>query len=313
MRATGSPTPHRRRPDRGRVRWTERWPDALAAAILLGGRPAITVTFLAFPPRITESGYMEEIGVPPAAAKAATMALWRQGTAWVFLVSSFTLCSAFLINRLQTSMQISASPLRPISYFVLTFTYFGVIAALYGARSISVRSRLLASAVRCVRLIRASCPDPVPGAAQFSYKSPIYFDLKGKHGRDRFFELLVRNPRHRQRVTAGIAWALTRDVARLTGRPAGKVITLGEVLLWFAENPADPRRRPIVAAYLSELITDVANNVAICDTDFFPAARYRIRSPRERAIRRLRSLVTGAVATGILVALASAVLRIWIK
>jgi hypothetical protein len=39
-------------------------------------------------------------------------------------------------------------------------------------------------------------------------------------------------------------------------------------LLWFAVNPADPRRRPIVAAYLSELIADVANNVTICDTDF---------------------------------------------
>jgi hypothetical protein len=118
---------------------------------------------------------------------------------------SLHVVSAFLINLLQRLLQISASPLRPINFFVLTFTYFGVIAAAYGARSLSVRPRLLASAVRCARLVRASCPDPVPDAAQLAYESFIHLDLRGERGRDRFFQLLVRNPRHRHRVTVGIA------------------------------------------------------------------------------------------------------------
>jgi len=85
------------------------------------------------------------------------------------------------------------------------------------------------------------------------------------------------------------------------------------VLRRFAENPADPRRRPIVATYLAEFINDVAGNVPIRETDFTPAGRYRIKSPRDRAVRRLRSLVTGAPATGILVTIFAAILRLWVK
>ncbi|MEV4057370.1 hypothetical protein AB0J55_39725 [Amycolatopsis sp. NPDC049688] len=310
MKAAGSP--HRRGSDRGRARWIGRWPEFTAAAILLGGRPAVAVTLLAFPPRFTESVYLETIGVPPTAVRAATTALWRQGTTWVFSASAVALCATFVLDR----AQISTSPLRPVNYFVLTFTYFGLLAAAYGVRSLSVRSRLLASSVRCARLVRASCPAPSPDATQLAIESFTHLDPldpRGRLGRDRIFQLLLRNPRHRQRTTAGVAWALTRDIAHLSGRPVGTATTLGEVLLWFAQSPHDPRRRPIVAAYLAELITDVANNAPIRDADFTPASRYRTRSPRERAVRRLRSLATGALTTGILVAFVAAVLRIWVK
>ncbi|EOD69676.1 hypothetical protein [Amycolatopsis vancoresmycina] len=299
--------------DRDRARRPGRWPDLTATAVLLGGRPAVAVTLLAFPPRLTESVYLGKIGVPPAAVKAATTALWRQGTTWVFSVSAFALCATFVLNRVQNVLQISTSPLDPVDYFVLTFTYFGLLAAAYGVRSLSIRSRLLASSVRCARLVRAMCPDPSPDATQLAIESFTHLDLRGSRGRDPLFQLLLRNPRHRHRTTAGVAWALTRDTAHLSGRSVGTATTLGEVLLWFAQSPRDPRRRPIVAAYLAELITDVANHAPIRDADFTPAARYRTRSPRERAVRRLRSLATGALTTGILVALVAAVLRIWVK
>jgi hypothetical protein len=125
------------------------------------------------------------------------------------------------------------------------------------------------------------------------------------------FEPYMNDPVFRRRRVAGVAWALTCDSARLTGRPAAAGATVGELLLWFAESPADRRRRPIVSAHLVDLITAVVGGTPIPEPYFAPAARFRTVSPCARILRVLRTLGSGALATGVLVAIFAAVLRIW--
>ena len=90
-------------------------------------------------------------------------------------------------------------------------------------------------------------------------------------------------------------------------------MSVGEVLLWFAENPADRRRRPVLVGHLAELATAAAAGDPVPHAHFAPAARFRTRSPRAASLRRVRTVAGGALTTGLVVAAFTAVLRIWVK
>jgi hypothetical protein len=84
---------------------------------------------------------------------------------------------------------------------------------------------------------------------------------------------------------AGVARALTRDTARLTGRPAAAGATMGELLLWFAESPTD--RRPPTDRQCSSRRSPRRILRPLLDV------RRRTGSPRARILRVLRTLGSG--------------------
>jgi hypothetical protein len=171
----------------------------------------------------------------------------------------------------------------------------------------------MVSAYRSLRLVNALSPNPTPGAVRMTAELLTLERRAGTRRRDEIFERLLLDPRHRRRVVAGLAWALTRDTAKMSGCSTTQGSTTGEVLLWFADNPADPRRRPIVVAYLGELVSAVADHEPIPHAQFAAASRFRNRSPRERVLRQARTFFGGALFTGVLVAIVTAVMRIWLK
>ncbi len=292
----------------------EGWfPQVVATLTQLGGRTAVSGFLTTFPPRGVELKYLSAVGLPEhvsgkmvTAALLQALAYWYSGLTTVYVLALFG-------TVVQDQLWPPAG--RPPTTFKSSWLLFFVLLspALLALPSFSVRSRLLASAFRSIRLIRALHPEPTPGPVRLTAE---LFTLKRRtrtHRRDRMFELLLKNPRHRRRAVAGLAWSLTRDTAKLSGRPAASGTTTGEVLLWFADNPGDKRRRPIAVSYISELVTAVADDEPVPHTDFAAASRFRNRSPRERVLRQVRAFFGGALFTAVLVAIVSAVLRLWFK
>ncbi|WP_410583746.1 hypothetical protein [Amycolatopsis sp. lyj-108] len=122
----------------------------------------------------------------------------------------------------------------------------------------------------------------------------------------------MRNQLYRRRRIAGLAWALTRDQARLAGRSTAE-FGLGEVLLWYAESPHEARRRAIFSGYMAEMITAISTGDTVPDIQFSPAKRFATRSPRSRFARLLRTVVTATITSSIIAALVTAVLRLVVK
>ncbi|RLK54862.1 hypothetical protein [Actinokineospora cianjurensis] len=69
----------------------------------------------------------------------------------------------------------------------------------------------------------------------------------------------------------------------------------------------------MLGSHLTDLVTAIVDDRSVPHTQFAPAARFRTRSPQGRVLRQARALGSGALATGVLVAVLAAVLRIWIK
>ncbi|WP_406636682.1 hypothetical protein [Amycolatopsis sp. WGS_07] len=254
------------------------------------GSSLTALTLMTLPPTPEERQLLAGNGVSRAQLKRISLAAFRQAGA-------VTLGALALIGTLLAfQFQYLAKVPVPVVRLVLPFALLAAAgSAVLAMASLSPRTRLLVSAARCARLILLLDPR----AAQ----QPLSLEF-GPH---------FANPVFRRRRVAGVAWALTRDSARLTGNPATDGMTVGELLLWFAETPADRRRRPVLVGYLAELTAAAASGAPIPSAQFAPAARFRTRSPREAALRRLRTLVGGALTTGIVLAVLTALLRLWIR
>lgn len=246
-----------------------------------------TYSLLTTTMRRQERQYLEDLGVAPADLEQVNLAMWAQGTIapmWMFAVVVVT--NNFALPGLGPAL--FSIPTNVALLAVIPAAFMAIMA-------LSTRARLLASAARCARLLCVLAPT-----------TPL-------RGLDVELARWLESPAYRRRRVAAVAWALTRDTARLSGRAASAGATVGELLLWFGENPADKRRRPIVGPYLAELMIAAARETPIPHAQFAPASRCRSRSPRELALRQLRTTVTSALATGVLLAVVVAVLRVWLK
>jgi hypothetical protein len=232
-----------------------------------------------------ENEYLRKLGVSSSHRAQVSSAIWTQalvGLTWVAAVG--TGLNAFDLPGFRPAV------FPPALGIALIFAALVVTLI-----SSTPRVRLLASAARCTRLLCVLAPRT---------------ELKGM---DSAFARCLDDPIFRRRRVGAVAWALTRDTARLAGQPVSAGATVGELLLWFGENPADHRRRPIVGAYLGELVIAVAGRMPIPHAQFAPAARLRTRSPREKARRQLRTAATNALVTGVFLAFVAALLRVLIK
>ncbi len=262
--------------------------ERMFARLASFGPGLVTYLLLTGMMRPQEREYLDDLGVAPRDLSRVQSAIWVQG-------STFLLWGIALIA---VPLGFNAPGLGPALLpniphgIVLIATIPALLATIMSS---APRDRLLASAARCTRLLCALAP-PTPRA-----------------GLDLVFARRLKSPTYRRRRVAAVAWALTRDTARLTGQPVSAGATVGELLLWFDENPADRRRRPIVGAYLAELVAAAARETAIPHAQFAPAARFRTRSPREAAARRLRAAATSPLATGVFLAVVATLLRVWLK
>ncbi|MEV7038352.1 hypothetical protein [Amycolatopsis sp. NPDC051061] len=227
----------------------------------------------------------------------------KEGMAWsIFYALLVVIVSYFSVYALRDPKFLVGLPLgsvlnNPIFSVMNLAVAVLAVGMFLAAWRFGPRRRLLASAFFCVELLLELGPDLSEG--------------REKVAAERFLMLRRLVVRRRRRV-ARVAWALTRDTSRCAGRPFTAGETLGELLLWFAENPSDRRRRPIVIDHLVELIAAVADNAPIPHAQFLPAAKYRTRSPRMVFVMQLRSFVRSAVVTGAVLAILAAILRVWI-
>lgn len=244
-----------------------------------------TYLLLTGPVRPQERQYLRDLGVTAFDLMLVRLAVWYQAIVPLVWMPPFVLgLVSFGVQGLGPALVPRDVPFEA-----------AVLAIILTIPSSKPRVRLLASAARCTRLLCTLAPN----------KRLIDLDF--------VFSQWLNNPIYQRQRVAAAAWALTRDTARLTGQPVSTGATVGELLLWFGRNPSDKRRRPIVGAHLAELITATANWKAIPHADFAPAARQRTRPPRREVLRQLRATVTGTLATGVVLALVSALLRVWLK
>jgi hypothetical protein len=287
-----------------------RFPKVLAGLVRLGGRGSASFYHLIFLPRPSEQRYLNAIGVSDDAEGTAVVAMMMQAFTYWFGAGTLIFGGVVAPNLLLGPHPEGAKTI--ISQVLILIVMPALLTLVCALPGFTMENRLLASAFRAARLLRALSPDPTPSPARMTVETLLLRRRPGTHRRDEVFQLLLRNARHRRRVVAGVAWALTRDTARVTGRPPAEGATGGELLLWFAENPQDRRRRPIVSAHLAELMNAVVRDEPLPHAQFAPASRFRNRSPRERFAGRVRGLASGALVP-VLVAVVTAVLRIWFK
>lgn len=249
-----------------------------------------------------EERYLAACGLAPRHVERMSDAV-KENTAWlilyVLLVTTVMYFSMYAVldPAVGARLPLYAFPGDPIVTVVDLAALVVAVGLLLAAWRFGPRRRLLASAFRCTELLL----ELGTGSA----------DGRGAESVDRVLMLRSLAVRRRRRV-ARVAWAITRDTARCAGRPATAGETVGELLLWFAENPADRRRRPIVAVHLVELVAAVADNLPIPHAQFAPAAKYRTTSPRAALLMQLRAFVRSAVVSGAILAVLTAILRIWL-
>lgn len=266
-----------------------RLPAAVAWLMVLYGRTVASFFLLCNDLGEVEKKYLNELGVPRSARGRVARAMLAQGI-W----NSTALMS--LIFWLLFLSELGDKNPPSVTGDVLAVTIGATaLAVVSSAAVLSPRQRLLASVGRAVRLLSAVSPTAPP------------------RGFDLLYARWLSNPHFRRRRVVGVAWALTRDTAKLTARPVTDGDTVGELLLWWAALPADARRRPVVSAVLVEVLNSLETGIPLPHAQFGPAARFRSRSPRERVGRQIRTLAGGALTTGVLIAIATAVLRLVIR
>jgi hypothetical protein len=240
-------------------------------------------------PTADERKYLRDIGVTPVQYRRLAWAARRAALGWhAALVAMSSLSLGVLLSIG------SADAGYLVGFFSAVTTASATVAALLLKSSLSARTRLLVSAARCARFVVLLGPHPPRG-----------YNL-------RFLRDRVRTDRSfRRRQRENLAWAISRDAGRVNAA-APCSGGLGSVLLWFGDNPCDPRRRPTLSSVVVDVVAAAAGPDALIPTTMFaPAARFPTPSPRRRIASRLRDTAGGALVTGVLVAIVSAVLRIW--
>jgi hypothetical protein len=246
-----------------------------------------TLFIVIFPPTPSENSYLRDIGIPEGTRHRLWRATARQGIGAELTLLSATAIYFFLISQVDSDFP------EVVTRIAAAFSAgSAAMAGILLYSSLSPYTRLLVSVARCTRLL-------------FILEDGVRHPFDHIVGKDVITHIYFR------RRIAGVAWALTRDTALINGNQTSAGSTVGEILLWFADSPYDRRRRPILGAYLAELIAAVDNNTTIPEADFAPAARFRTRSPRDRLLRQLRAVAGGALTTGIAVAVISALLKFW--
>ncbi|MEV5712681.1 hypothetical protein AB0L41_02225 [Amycolatopsis mediterranei] len=249
-----------------------------------------------------EERYLAACGLAPRHVERVSDAI-KENTAWlilyVLLVMTVMYFSMYVLldPAVRARLPLGAFPGDPVVSVVDLAGLAVAVGVLLSAWRFGPRRRLLASAFRCTEILLELGTGPAGGRETESVERVLMPR-----------RLAVR----RRRRVARVAWAITRDTARCAGRPATAGETVGELLLWFAENPADRRRRPIVAVHLVELIAAVADNLPVPHAQFAPAAKYRTKSPRAALLMQLRVFVRSAVVSGAVLAVLTAILRIWL-
>ncbi|BCJ36390.1 hypothetical protein Athai_38930 [Actinocatenispora thailandica] len=251
-------------------------------------RPPYLLMFLFALPMWPEPDYLRDIGVSDTHLRRIWSAAGRQALA-VGMLAGTALC-IYLTVAIAVGPPVGTNRGSLAGAFVVTVAV-AITTGWLAWPSGTPRIRLLVAAARCARLL-LMLDDREPATSYYP----------------RSFLARLDDPAYRRRRVAGVAWALTRDTAKLTGQPVSAGSSLGELLLWFADNPRDPRRRPTVSAYLVELIAALCAGAALPEFHFAPAARFRTRSPREPLLRQLRSIVSGTLITGVILAFVTAVL-----
>ncbi|MEV6825661.1 hypothetical protein [Amycolatopsis sp. NPDC051102] len=286
-------------PVRGWLIAARSWPEnsspgglAKSLVLLFGFKRVITTMLLLTRPVGSEEvRYLAYIGVAEANRRRLILASFRQ-----YLAECIAILSLFAgVVAVQMQFEATTRGSEESRLIAGGASIAAIVAAILASTSLSPRTRLLVNIVRCTRLMLL-----LGSREQMTSYEP---ELVGH----------LDQPGFRRRRVAGVAWALTRDTARLTGISPASGATVGELLLWFAECPADRRRRPILSEHLVCLTNAVAEDAAIPSAQFAPAARLRNQSPRARVLRRLGSLGSGALVTGIVVAIITAILRLWVK
>ncbi|QKV74115.1 hypothetical protein [Amycolatopsis sp. Hca4] len=273
----------------------QRWVDVMITTpFVVSFFPYPELMLLTKPFGRAEKKLLIEIGVSRKNCRRANWAMMRSGLAAYLTLLALSLWIFLALPERRPSNP-SVTPIVTRGDFIIAAFLTTAMAVWLFDNSAYPRKRLLASCARCVRLVHLLRPT-----------EPL-------HGIDLLCAKWLADPQFLRRRVVGLAWALTRDSGRLNGNSSDGGVTMGELLLWFAESPADRRRRPTICPQLGELITETASGGLIPQIAFSPAARFRSRSPRDRLFRWLRTFAGGALATGIFVAIVTAALRVWFK
>ncbi|MGW5724421.1 hypothetical protein ACWEVP_50255 [Amycolatopsis sp. NPDC003865] len=255
-------------------------------------RADIAIDALRLPRRYVRR-HLRDLGVPCEQLRQLRFAAYRHSAGRALAAV------ALYITAMQLTGLVVGPPTRALQVFQLFAISGGIAAAATAMLSdhLRPRARLLTAALRTAELallLNPSAPDRLPdGAASFRRR-------------------VRRDPEFRRRLVAKTAWILTRDTARVNSAPA-RPGGLGHVLLWYSANPRDPRRGPILTACLLEFFAAATDaDQPIPHPDFTPAARYPTLSPRSRLLQNLRDIGSGALVTGVVVAVVTALLKLWV-
>lgn len=241
-------------------------------------------------PRVYLRRRLRALGVPRAQLWRLMRAAYRHATGRVIAAIAVYIALIPLVFHLQGHWM---SPLE-VTQILFGAAAVAAVAAVLLAGGLRPRTRLRIAALRTAELallLRPVAPKGMPDVPATLHRR------------------LRRDPGRRQRTVATTAWTLTRDTARVNAAPP-RAGGLGHVLLWYAANPRDPRRGPILSGCLIEFIAAVTDpDQPIPHPGFTPAARIPTLSPRVRFLQSLRATASGALVTGVLVAVVSAALK----
>jgi hypothetical protein len=130
---------------------------------------------------------------------------------------------------------------------------------------------------------------------------------------------IMANRSYRRRKFSSLAWAVNRDCLILSGvsrsdASVRNIEGIGQTLLWYESNPLDKRRRPIAIEGIKEAldyaIAGGGGRVPSCD---LAASKFHVTPSRNRILAKIGELVSGALVTGVTIAVVTALLRAWIK